>query len=423
MINTGVRNMKRISRLCLEMVLIGGVVACGGGGGGEANRATAPSTVDPTMVPTPIPVVQQIATRLFSQNYGSIKNIRALDNGFAFAGRKILGGSNDGKTWYSTKVDDNYFDVNGQNGQYSTGGHALCRDKASTTIDGGKTWKEGAVLESCGIEDWPDGSLQYSNNAWVYAGRGTGFSSVDGENYKAILLDKGKTEIENIYLPPTAASVKLSGRTAGDVVFFDSHKCSTYVGTSSLVSENWKQTGVFNVDISAISAISTDTSKMIIKSPCYIGYYVKDTPFAPNKPYVLFNEFDGTYLTAPSTSQAKAWVWTLHYQRPVSDERFRPSAYVDLIIYSMFWAGDTLIELTNNGIYISQDQGNSWDSVPSLDIKEKLRSDDPILSFNSGDWNPRNGIVAVSDGNSVYSLNLPNLINAGVTSLDYSGSK
>jgi major membrane immunogen (membrane-anchored lipoprotein) len=197
----------------LLSILVGSLLLTGCGGGGKDSSSS------PALAPAPAPA--QFNLKLTIEDGQYIRKLKALDDGFAFVGDKILGGTLNGIDWYSQKVEDYYVDVDGENLKYSAASYSQCpRSGMPITTDGGKTWVEAEkdATASCGIEGWII-RMKYSDGIWLRSHSHHGeFSSRSADGIKFDQIYSG-TKNNEIYLPSTSYGLKQSGRTKGIYLF------------------------------------------------------------------------------------------------------------------------------------------------------------------------------------------------------------
>ncbi len=399
------------------------ISGCGGGGGSssESNptpekpiipttpeKPTEPTTPEKPTVPTTPDTNKITLTKKYSVKNDAKKSInivKALDKGFAFAGNNILGGSIDGEQWYAQDVDGSFVDVDGENFNYSavTGfGYPCKRTGVPMTTDGGKTWIQAPTEDyTCGIE-FQGVNFHYSEKTWLWSSRGTRQSS-NGMYYDTV---KNKDEA----LFAVNSSIKISGRTKGNVLAFKNgigKPCLTYLGKPPFTYENWQEAGTYTV-----KDVVYAYNKEITACPIFD----KDVLWTPNKPYIQYttgtnNDFMykdkriNGYVIAPKNSNPENWEW-IYYEAPKSKKN---NSSVN--IFDMFWAGDSLVLLSNEGIYLSHDEGKTWESMDMSAFDNQI--------FSSGAWNPRTGKTVLATQNEIFMVTIPQLKNAGISSLNF----
>ena len=415
----GDRDMKySILTILLGSTLI--ISGCGGGGGSssESNptpeKPIIPTTPEKPTVPTTPDTNKITLTKKYSVKNDAKKSInivKALDKGFAFAGNNILGGSIDGEQWYAQDVDGSFVDVDGENFNYSavTGfGYPCKRTGVPVTVDGGKTWTQAPTDDyTCGIES-PPFNLHYSDKTWLWSSRGTS-QSQNGMYYDAITFNHsdGSRFSAN-------GSLKLNGRTKGNILAFKGgigHRggktCLTYIGKPPFTEKSWQEVGTYSV-----KNVTPAYNKDILSCPIFD----KDVLWTPNKPYIQYttgtnNDFMykdkriNGYVIAPKNSNPENWEW-IYYEAPKSKKN---NSSVN--IFDMFWAGDSLVLLSNEGIYLSHDEGKTWESMDMSAFDNQI--------FSSGAWNPRTGKTVLATQNEIFMVTIPQLKNAGISSLNF----
>lgn len=375
----------RIQTLLIATALVTTLASCGGGGGGDSDSGTSSDATTPSGGSSPGTNnevrVSKVGQVLSADQ--TITQIRSLDNGFGIAGNRILGTTIDGRQWQIHYIKESFYDINGSAGKYSAMGHVICsKEGGALSTDGGTTWQLGEELGTCGTESWLDGSLQYSDGAWI---SNRGFS-IDGLNYRRVALD------DKTYFPSAWSSTKASGRTTGTVYIFNESTCSVWVGEAPFNYTNWKQAGTYRTD-------NSTTEKF---SPC--ARYDTDVEWFPGKPYIQFGRKiadqrnESYYMTAPPDSRPENWVWTIHEAPGRSENQSHlPS------INDMFWVGDALVAIISSGFFVSEDNGNTWNN------RYPFRQYPDLQKINRAAYNCNTGIIAASDGKNLFEVSLPGL--------------